>query len=200
MSEIDKAITHLKSDITTYQNMLNGFNGPLDTESITFVNASIESYKIAIQALEEKQQREQASKACETCRNSRITKVCRSDSNQCEHYHPELEIDKLNIVNKILKAKYNKLKDTYTALENDLINARMNLDHTTDMLEQQRWIPVSERLPKEDEEVLITLAHGKVVWAYLYLGEWNTLLSTYPRDCVLAWMPLPEPYKEDSHE
>jgi hypothetical protein len=62
------------------------------------------------------------------------------------------------------------------------------------------WIPVSERLPKEDEEVLITLAHGKVCWAFLYLGEWNTGISTYPIDCVTAWMPLPEPYKEVENE
>ena len=37
------------------------------------------------------------------------------------------------------------------------------------------WIPVKERLPEEAEEVLITLVHGKVTWAYLYQGEWNTM-------------------------
>ena len=57
------------------------------------------------------------------------------------------------------------------------------------------WIPVSERLPKENEEVLITLAHGKATWAYLYQGEWNTMFSTYPRERVIAWQPLPEPFK-----
>lgn len=62
--------------------------------------------------------------------------------------------------------------------------------------QQREWIHVSERLPKEDEEVLITLAHGTVAWAWLYLGEWNTLMQKWPQDCVIAWQPLPEPYKE----
>lgn len=59
------------------------------------------------------------------------------------------------------------------------------------------WIPVSERLPEEDEEVLITLAHGCVCWAFIYLNEWNTATTSYPIECAIAWMPLPEPYKRD---
>ena len=61
------------------------------------------------------------------------------------------------------------------------------------------WVPVSERLPKENEEVLITLAHGKATWAYLYQGEWNTMFSTYPIERVIAWQSLPEPFKEAYH-
>jgi Ni,Fe-hydrogenase III component G len=59
------------------------------------------------------------------------------------------------------------------------------------------WIPVSEKLPKENEEVLITLIHGKVTWAYLHQREWYNMFSTYPIERVIAWMPLPEPFKED---
>lgn len=62
------------------------------------------------------------------------------------------------------------------------------------------WIPVSERLPKENEEVLITLAHGKATWAYLYQGKWHTMFSAYPIERVIAWQPLPEPYKEVENE
>ena len=62
------------------------------------------------------------------------------------------------------------------------------------------WIPVSDRLPREDEEVLITLAHGKATWAYLYQGEWNSMFSTYPIERVIAWQPLPEAYKEVENE
>ena len=39
---------------------------------------------------------------------------------------------------------------------------------------------LSERLPKENEEVLITLIHGKVTWAYLHQGEWYNMFATYP--------------------
>ncbi len=59
------------------------------------------------------------------------------------------------------------------------------------------WIPISERLPKENEEVLITLTYGKVTWAYLHQGEWYNMFSTYPIERVIAWMPLPKPFKED---
>ena len=59
------------------------------------------------------------------------------------------------------------------------------------------WIPISERLPKENEEVLITLIHGEVTWAYLHQKEWYNMFSTYPIERVIAWMPLPEPFKED---
>jgi chromosome segregation ATPase len=41
-----------------------------------------------------------------------------------------------------------RLKDINSALENDLINANMNLERLTERVEAQRWIPVSERLPE----------------------------------------------------
>jgi hypothetical protein len=62
------------------------------------------------------------------------------------------------------------------------------------------WISASERLPKEDEEVLVTTIGNQVCWAFRYLDEWNTCLSTFENEYVLAWMPLPEPYKEVENE
>lgn len=62
------------------------------------------------------------------------------------------------------------------------------------------WISASERLPKEDEEVLVTTIGNQVCWAFRYLDEWNTCLSTFENNDVLAWMPLPEPYKEVENE
>ena len=67
------------------------------------------------------------------------------------------------------------------------------------------WIPVTERLPKPRESVIISV-NGKygdwigegcywettenhVIWKGY---RWN---ATYWDDEIIAWMPLPEPYK-----
>lgn len=65
------------------------------------------------------------------------------------------------------------------------------------------WIPVSERLPKKCEDVLTSVKFTGCLGRYGtfkkighidYYGKWSG-------DCsggeVIAWMPLPEPYKED---
>ena len=54
-----------------------------------------------------------------------------------------------------------------------------------------RWIPCSERLPEERQEILATTtdnAWGDVVIIRNYFKEMHK--------SVIAWMPLPEPYKE----
>lgn len=83
-------------------------------------------------------------------------------------------------------------------------------------LEQTRWVPVSEGLPKKDGEYLVTVSSfcGEIVFKcsfamdlhkvdkynfaehkYGFYGidsEWGS----YGINDVIAWMPLPEPYKE----
>lgn len=77
-------------------------------------------------------------------------------------------------------------------------------------VEQSRWIPCSERMPEIGEDVLVTLSighflKGEIVVAYLIYDNCNKLLwldyvhsEPYKTDEVLAWMPLPEPYKSES--
>lgn len=61
--------------------------------------------------------------------------------------------------------------------------------------EQTRWIPVSERLPEENEMVIVTSEFGNVTlstyWKKSYFWDDNH---------VIAWMPLPEPYKAESED
>ena len=64
-------------------------------------------------------------------------------------------------------------------------------------LKSTNWIPVSERLPEDG--TYITTLDGELVgqeepftgMCGIENGKWDD------GDCVIAWMPLPEPYKED---
>ena len=77
---------------------------------------------------------------------------------------------------------------------------------------EQHWIPVGERLPEEDhwlggsgkqfsDNVLVSIYNSDdedewVDVSQTIDGEWKTEL---PRHCeIVAWMPLPEPYREES--
>ena len=56
------------------------------------------------------------------------------------------------------------------------------------------WIPVSERLPKEDGRYLVTFKYGCPIghgWYSLEEAQY------YADDSIIAWMLLSEPYKED---
>ena len=71
-----------------------------------------------------------------------------------------------------------------------------------------KWIPVSERLPNENEYVgnvckycLIQDEYGDMHVAHLSGRGWETIESVKALGCdVVAWMPLPEPYKESDSE
>lgn len=64
--------------------------------------------------------------------------------------------------------------------------------------QKARWIPCSERLPEEIGTYLVTLEykeHGIGVTTLWYHGRqigWDLRVA----DVVIAWQPLPEPYKE----
>lgn len=81
------------------------------------------------------------------------------------------------------------------------------IDELQEAIEQDEkengWIPVSERLPKKCEDVLTSVKFTGCLGRYGtfkkighidYYGKWSG-------DCsggeVIAWMPLPEPYKDD---
>lgn len=81
----------------------------------------------------------------------------------------------------------------------------------------QRWIPCSDRLPEEYGEYLITWETSKAPTRFIGFAEgeetgvWDDqhdrfvfswlpedyIIERYPDWRVVAWMPLPEPYKEE---
>ena len=85
-------------------------------------------------------------------------------------------------------------------------------------VQPQHWIPCSERLPEEkDAKILkklgINMRSDYVLATVEVKGERMTILShtfdgvwqwdkkyAFPDYNVIAWMPLPEPYKEENDE
>ena len=100
------------------------------------------------------------------------------------------------------------IKD-YIALDADVKSEYLDaLKVVVEALEQPEphWIPCSERLPEEERKVyLVTYKtlHGRRYVRDLqtnYVGETPRYVgwSKKVKGEVIAWMPLPEPYKGDT--
>jgi len=68
-----------------------------------------------------------------------------------------------------------------------------------------RWVPVSERLPEDNSDILVTYVEKdekRIAPVNYGCGTWFDCLFNKVLDQVgvLAWMPLPEPYKEGEKE
>ena len=66
-------------------------------------------------------------------------------------------------------------------------------------IQPQKWVPCSERLPEEGTEVLGTDRNGCIRHVYkdkTRLYEFATVEEGMHIG-IVAWMPLPDPYKED---
>lgn len=93
---------------------------------------------------------------------------------------------------------------------------KRDIDNAPTVEERQgEWIPVSEKLPKYNKTVLISVKQiGKEARVFTAQrrkrfktpdifecctdndGWWDFRISAWDNHEVLAWMPLPEPYKE----
>ena len=94
------------------------------------------------------------------------------------------------------------------------------MDYIENMSGDNGWIPVSERLPEDERECLVTLEKiygtpeismgianylkfgndgywNEKKYGYLEWGKYSDGHGGTKMYKVIAWMPLPEPYKED---
>lgn len=83
---------------------------------------------------------------------------------------------------------------------------RSHMDEVNDTNVPSNWIPCSERLPSEEEFIkaycrniyaaeFIVMIKGATLPTTLYFknGSWTDMKGNYYN--VVAWQPLPEPYK-----
>ena len=67
---------------------------------------------------------------------------------------------------------------------------------------EPRWIPVTERLPREYERVIGYMAWKAMTAIEYQNGRWYSIdhLEPLPDEAVSHWMPLPQPPKEGENE
>ena len=89
------------------------------------------------------------------------------------------------------------------------------LEEIKNMYDMERWIPCDEKLPEKSGRYLVTrgLKGCNNLWNEIYIVNYSDLMGLCKEkvwwdgnvgksdfeayDDVLAWMPLPEPYKEE---
>lgn len=81
----------------------------------------------------------------------------------------------------------------------DLVNKKVN-EIVDKMVEPKtgKWIPISEKLPETGDSILVTYSDGEVgiVWS-ARPKVWGKYEKANNLIFPVAWMPLPEPYRED---
>ena len=105
-------------------------------------------------------------------------------------------LDALLNKHRMVTTNWYRSKDYFDAVS-DAFTMLQNLPS----IQPQRWTPVSDALPEDLEEVIVTclddsgdtpFSYTTVAWHYKDMwvcdNEWCPF--------VIAWMPLPEPYKE----
>ena len=95
-------------------------------------------------------------------------------------------------------------------LEKDLASINNRLHHafnqgfelgrkSTVTKEKTRWVPVSERLPEKGKQVLCCNRQGSVFTSAITF-EVGNMVAFGQHTNIIAWMPLPEPYRAESEE
>ena len=98
-------------------------------------------------------------------------------------------------------------EDEIVSLADIAVSMIMEIEEQPTVYVNDGWIPVEERLPEDCEEIVLVQVSGKMaenIWfdnafeLATYVNGEGWILENYP-ECenpkVIAWQPLPEPYK-----
>ena len=92
-----------------------------------------------------------------------------------------------------------KWADGYQYIETDAELAIIEFQELPSAQPEQKWIPCSERLPRQEQEVICQCRANMIrVLKLDAYGDWyQDAKHCYMSGFVIAWMPLPEPYRKD---
>ena len=81
----------------------------------------------------------------------------------------------------------------------DLINRIKNIPSAQP---EPHWIPCSERLPEKDQICIVTDDTQRCAYEYGFHNDTYDEVNgwTYLGHKIIAWMPLPEPWRGESNE
>ena len=92
--------------------------------------------------------------------------------------------------------------DIYTNEVREIID---DLPSVIPARKKEEWISCSEKMPKQNEYIgnvckyyLVQDEYGDMYVAHYTEKGWRPIESLFFLDDVIAWMPLPEPYKAES--
>lgn len=109
-------------------------------------------------------------------------------------------IDADALIKSIIKVLGIRNEEYFTVQESVIVSEIYN---APTIEPKQEWIPCSERLPEENKKEYLVFLYGvssKNGWCQVlnYEDGWNCSNGDKSNEIkdVVAWMPLPEPYKE----
>ena len=95
----------------------------------------------------------------------------------------------------------------------DLDVLKIMIDHASTIDAVPKWIPCEERLPEEEGFYIVYAPryfggssggkeiHDGVMFSRWKNAKWSVEHGYHKRpNCVRAWMPLPEPYREEARK
>ena len=88
--------------------------------------------------------------------------------------------------------------DAIMGKTNDSIVEAQAIDILCDLPSAQQWTPISERMPEESGKYLVCGGDKTWICDFMCLGITCGWCNDVRNPRVEAWMPLPEPYREEA--